>query len=119
MSAVGLMTDTCVVYARNDTVVTGTNRVTRGYSATASGVPCAIQSAGPSETRQDGSDRGVFRVNIYVPIGTEVDANDYIGPTSGTYQGRFFTITSAPIDDAGRGEYLRFSAEQVEGFTKP
>ncbi|GEM_PF-6884709 len=119
MSAVGLMTDLVDVYYRDNTFNNNTGGYTVGYTLNESGIPCAIQSAGPSETRMDGSDRGIFRVTFYVPIDTQLTANSYLSVTTGTYNGKFFTVTSAPIDDAGRGEYLRVSAELVEGFTKP
>ena len=119
MSAIGLMNDVCTVYERADVYNPATNGYTPNIAAVATGVPCSIQSAGPSETRMDGADRGIRRVNFYVPIGTEVTANSYVIATTGTYAGVNFTVTSAPIDDAGRGEYLRFSAEQYQGFTKP
>lgn len=112
MSVLAMLNKTCVIRLWTN----GKSAATAGpgdtYEQTAS-VPCKVDILDSRRISQP-SMAGVTHANVIFPFGTSVPCGSDLVNVTG-YDDWIFTVTSDPVDDCGRGAYLRVEATHTQG----
>lgn len=113
MSVLGLLNKTCTIRrpTATDNTVTGSTGYT--YADAATNVPCAVQVS----TATDGFTpvpTNETTYNVFFAYGADVTSNDRLTNITGLTNFSL-AVTSEPIDDAGRGAYIRVTARHQLG----
>lgn len=112
MSVSGLMNKTCTIrrYTDAKSSVTGGNAAT--YADT-TGVRCALQILSTDKISQP-AEAGTSHANAFFPFGTDITSGDDLVSVTG-YSDWCWSVNSDPVDDAGRGAYVRVEVTHKQG----
>lgn len=120
MSALDLMNMTCTLTAPTWARGVTTGFMVPTYGSGTSGVKCSIQPSRTWQGNQAHRETGVTDYDVYLDPSATVDVDYRITSVAGTdgYAGvwasKTLVVTSLYADAAGRGTYLRVTAQLVE-----
>lgn len=124
MSVLGLLNSTCTIRRKTNAVSSTTGANSPTWASNATGVRCAVQPSRSYEARQNFRDTGTSTFNVYFESDADVREDDRINTivvdgSSTSWSGRELTVTSPPIDHAGRRTYTMVTAEERKGGGLP
>lgn len=117
MSAPTNMKNTCSIYqSTNSRSNLGEDIKTYPGTASFAGVPCSCQESGGDELNLQTRMIGKRTYNIFFPPGQAISNSDRISNIAGVAGltgTEILEVQSPPIDDSGRGAYVRVTAMEV------
>lgn len=116
MSLAGLLNKSATIWRSSKTVSSTSAQLQTLWAIRYVGVPCGIQAKPGRFNQLDGAMRSTTTLDGFFPIGTDVVVNDRI-EVGDDYSGDTvaYTVTSAPVDEAGMRSHLRCNLELVQG----
>lgn len=115
MSVASMLIQTCTVVRTTAGKSTVTGSTTYSESST-TGVPCNAQVV-RADQREFPREAGQTEYHVYFAYGTDVVAGDKLTTITGLTNVQL-AVQSNPIDDSGRGAYMRVVALHVQGVVK-
>lgn len=124
MSVATLLNSTCTIRRATDAVSSVSGATLPTWADAATLVPCDIQAKSGSESRINARETGETEWDVYFLPDTDVRAEDRIntilvGGSATSWSGRELTITSPPLDNAGRRSYTLVTAAERKGGGLP
>jgi hypothetical protein len=114
MSLLSLLNKTATVRRYTDAKSTVTGGVAPTYADT-TGVVCTLQVLQTGQIHQP-AEAGQSFGNAFFAYGTDVKQGDVLLSVTGyTSPNWMWSVTSDPVDDAGRGKYLRVEVTHKAG----
>ena len=116
MSVNGLMTQTCNIWRKTEAISSATGFTANTWTIPYTNVPCLIQAKSGFNNTNAGAGRSTSKFQGFFPFGTDVQFEDRI-ETSGDPDVFLtgFSVTSAPLDEAGKREFIACDLEYVQG----
>ena len=112
-----MLIDRCTIRRKTNASGATTGAPTTTWSDASTGVRCAVQCEGSSESFSNDRESPQRDFTVYLPYGTSLVGGDRIKPTTGQYTNLMLEVVGAPEDRAGRRHHIHVPCRRVEGET--